>query len=457
MVIGSKQLVLIATIGLTALTTGLFADASAEVGDHLSSGKRLRGRDAAQNSKNKVRNLEKTLQKPPLARDDVTETPLNTAVTIAVLKNDKDVEGDALTISSLTEPAHGSAKINAGEGTITYTPNTDFVGADSFFYTNTDGSDGFGIGRVIVTVLPPPNTDPSAKDVVDVTTLVNTAITIPVLDNDVDPDGDTITVHAVTIPSDGTATINEVEGTITYTPNLDFVGTDRFAYLVSDIEGGTDTAVVEVKVVEASSSNVPDHPPVAVDDTATTVKGTPVVIAVLENDFDANVDDVLSIISFDSPRHGTISVDLNEQTIRYSPNGVFVGTERFSYSITDGKGGTATALVSVEVTATNAPPIAQDDTATTQKNTPVFINVLQNDSDPDDGDKLLIVSVDDAASEGAVLINKMQRAVTYLPATDFVGTDTFQYTIEDTKGDTATATVTVEVKETQEAGRKAAP
>jgi hypothetical protein len=261
----------------------------------------------------------------------------------------------------------------------------------------------------------------------------------------------------VSIPSDGTATINEVDGTITYTPNVDFVGTDTFAYLVSDIQGGTDTAVVEIKVVEASSSTTPNVSPVAVDDTAKAVQGTTVEVSVLDNDSDANIEDVLSVTLVGETQHGTTTTDSDKQTILYTPDAVFVGTERFSYTISDGNGNTATAFVSVDVTPTNGLPEAQDDTVTTLKNTPVIVHVLKNDSDPDNGDKLLIASIDDTSSEGAVLINNAKRAVTYLPATDFVGTDTFQYTVEDQKGEAASATVTVEVKEAEASAVRAVP
>ena len=98
----------------------------------------------------------------------------------------------------------------------------------------------------------------------------------------------------------------------------------------------------------------------------------------------------------------------------------------------------------VTVSAANVAPTATDDTATTEKNTPVIINVLANGSDSD-GDKLTITAVSTPAN-GSVVINS-DGTVTYTSKTDFVGTDTFTYTISDSNGGTATATITVTVSE----------
>ena len=216
---------------------------------------------------------------PPTARDDTAETPFQTAVVILVLQNDNDDDGDAITVVSSTDPAHGSAVINTDSSAITYTPNPDFVGTDSFFYTITDGKNGFGVARVTVTVVPPPNSilPVVAVDDVGITTAVNTAVTIDVLDNDRGGgDGNNgptttatgLTILAVTRPSNGVAAINnnnnnsnnDDDPTITYTPNTDFVGMDTFSYRISNSRGDTDTAQVQVQVVAGSLATSP--PPV---------------------------------------------------------------------------------------------------------------------------------------------------------------------------------------------------
>ncbi|MCK5247550.1 tandem-95 repeat protein, partial [Candidatus Bipolaricaulota bacterium] len=113
----------------------------------------------------------------------------------------------------------------------------------------------------------------------------------------------------------------------------------------------------------------------------------------------------------------------------------------FTYTISDGNGETATATVTVTVAAVNDPPIAQDDSDSTDEGTPVVIDVLPNDSDPD-GDNLTIQSVTQPAN-GTVANNGTD--VVYTPNAEFNGVDVFTYTISDGSGETATATVTIAV------------
>ena len=129
---------------------------------------------------------------------------------------------------------------------MTYTPDANFFGTDTFDYTIHDGKGGFDTATVTVTVERTPNSPPNAVDD-SATTQENTAVTINVVANDSDPNGDPITVTNVTQPANGTAT-NNGDGTVTYTPNNGFTGTDTFQYTISDGRGGTDTANVTVMV-----------------------------------------------------------------------------------------------------------------------------------------------------------------------------------------------------------------
>lgn len=258
------------------------------------------------------------------------------------------------------------------------------------------------------------------------------------LGNDSDPDGDPISVSGVTQPPNGTVVINGSgpNNTVTYTSKTSFVGTDTFNYTVSDGKGGTASARVTVTV-----SAPPNRPPVARDDTATTTKNKSVTIAVLANDSDPD-GDPLTITSVTVPAHGSVSTSATSVT--YTPNPGFLGTDSFQYSISDGRGGTASARVTVTVTeAPNHPPKAMNDTASTVKNTPVTINVVANDSDPD-GDALTVTSVTSPSNGTAV--NNGNGTVTYTPNSNYTGPDAFNYTISDGRGGTATARVSVTVR-----------
>ena len=135
-----------------------------------------------------------------------------------------------------------------------------------------------------------------------------------------------------------------------------------------------------------------------------------------------------------APAHGTASIVGNR--VSYTPAPGYSGSDSFSYSIADGRGGTANASVSITVTSNN-PPVARDDTFQVSQHF-TDLDVLANDSDPD-GDSLTIVAVTQPLS-GSVAINADGKSLRYTMPFSFNRT-TFTYTISDGHGGTATATV----------------
>ncbi|MBC7965167.1 MAG: tandem-95 repeat protein, partial [Fuerstia sp.] len=139
--------------------------------------------------------------------------------------------------------------------------------------------------------------------------------------------------------------------------------------------------------------------------------------------------------------HGSVVSNV-DGTVTYTPAANFNGADAFTYTISDGNGGTATATVALTVTAVNDAPVAVDDSATTNEDTAKIILVLANDSDVD-GNALTVASVTQG-SHGGVVSNG-DGTVTYTPAANFNGADSFTYTISDVNGGTATATVAITV------------
>jgi hypothetical protein len=290
---------------------------------------------------------------------------------------------------------------------------------------------------------PPPNTAPTAVND-SATTPQDAPVSIDVRVNDSDPDGNPLTLVSVTQPSHGTAVIATTgpnAGTVTYQPAANFAGTDSFAYTISD---GTLTATAVVTVTVTAVN----HAPTANNDAATTPAGTEVVIDVLANDADVDGDS-LTVTAVGAPQQGStvlVASGLNAGRISYLPLAGFVGIDQFTYTIGDGRGGTATATVSVTVTAVNRAPAAMNDVATVVEDTATALNVLSNDSDPDN-DVLVIAGFTQPASGGSAVTGTGPNAgqVVYTPGADFVGTDSFTYTIADGHGGASTATVTVTV------------
>ncbi|WP_421919910.1 Ig-like domain-containing protein [Marinifilum sp.] len=371
----------------------------------------------------------------PVAVDDSNTTNEDTAVNGNVLTNDTDLGDAPVSVVSNTNPSNGSVTVNA-DGTYTYTPNTDFFGTDTFQYTIEDVDGEQSTATVTITVNATNDTPVAVDD--SNTTNEDTAVNGNVLTNDTDLGDAPVTVVSNTNPSNGSVTVN-ADGTYTYTPNADFFGTDTFEYTIEDVDGEQSTATVTITV------NATNDTPVAVDDSNTTNEDTAVNGNVLTNDTDLG-DAPVSVVSNTNPSNGSVMVNA-DGTYTYTPNADFFGTDTFEYTIEDVDGEQSTATVTITVNATNDTPVAVDDSNTTNEDTAVNGNVLTNDTDL--GDVPVSVVSNTNPSNGSVTVNA-DGTYTYTPNTDFFGTDTFQYTIEDVDGEQSTATVTITVNATND-------
>ncbi len=275
---------------------------------------------------------------PPSAQPDAAATDEDVPVTIDVLANDVDIDSVTLTVVSATAGANGTTVVN-GDGTVTYTPNPGFSGVDTFTYTVSDGdrvaTTFVEVHVATVNAAPLPLDDAATTD-------EDEAVVIDVLSNDLDADGDTLTVTSATAGANGSTVVNG-DGTVTYTPSAGFSGVDTFTYTVSDGEGGEATATVTVTVEAVNAA------PVAVDDAATTNAGTAVTVAVLANDSDED-GDTLVVTSATAGANGSTVVN-GDGTVTYTPSAGFSGVDTFTYTVSDGEGGEATANVTVTVNA----------------------------------------------------------------------------------------------------------
>ncbi|MGE2692847.1 Ig-like domain-containing protein [Mycolicibacterium pulveris] len=369
----------------------------------------------------------------PVAVDDAVTVGEDSGATVVdVLGNDTDVDGDELSVTAAG--AAGNGTVTLIDGAVTYTPDADFHGTDSFTYTVSDGNGGTATATVTVTVTAVPDSPAPADDFY--TTAEDTPLTIPapgVLGNDVDADGDDLSVRLTTMPLYGTLVLNS-DGSFTYTPNPDFHGSDSFTYAASDGNGGTATATVYVTV------NPVNDAPVAVDDAVTADEDSgATVVDVLGNDTDVDGDE-LSLTAAGAAGNGTVT--LVDGVLTYTPDTDFHGSDSFTYTISDGNGGTATATVYVTVNPVNDAPVAVDDSLTVDAHSgTIVLDVLGNDSDVD-GDEL---SVTVALAPGYGTVTLFDGVLTYTPDANFRGTDSFTYIVSDGNGGTAMASVHVTV------------
>lgn len=280
------------------------------------------------------------INQAPVAVDDSAVTPVNTAVTVPVLANDSDPDGDSLAITSTSQPANGSVTVSGDS--IVYTPASGFTGTDTFTYTVTDPEGLTATATVTITVDMPANLPPVANPD-SAQTSVGTPVSLNVLANDSDPEDDELSVTAIGQPGNGSATF-DANGQVQYTPAAGFIGTDTFTYSVVDSAGNSATGTVTITVVDGPAN----RPPVAVDDTSRVFKLDYVVINVLHNDSDPDGDPLTITQVINNSGRADITIN-PDGTLTYVPVPGYVGSDSFEYEISDGRGGTGRATVTVMI------------------------------------------------------------------------------------------------------------
>lgn len=350
----------------------------------------------------------------PSAAEDALTLAEDTSDSVDVFANDTDDDSDPLALETLEPTAdNGTVSCTVG-GVCTYTPKPNFEGYDTFQYTVTDGQGGTDSANVEITVTPV-NDVPNA-----VSTVEDNAGSTNVLAGDADVDGDTLSVSSAS-PAATHGTVSCAAGGVcTYTPSANYNGPDSFDYTVSDGRGKSDTGTVTVTVLPGNDA------PVAVDDSLSTAEETAGQVDVLPNDTDLESDS-LSVTGSTNGAHGTASCDAT--TCTYTPALDYTGADTFTYTVSDGKGGTDSGSVSVTVTGVNDAPVADDDALTTDEETPGNVSVLVGDTDVD-GDTLTVASPSDP-DHGSVSCNPTTGVCTYTPDADYLGPDSFTYEVSD--------------------------
>jgi len=405
---------------------------------------------------------------PGTVRDDTLSTDEDVVLAIDVveqlLANDAPAGGGAVpelqSFEATTQEA-GSV-VEPEPGQLLYTPALDFHGVDTFHYTVSIG--GQGPVQVTVTITVQEVNDPpvAAEDLL--ATPEDTPLAFDVaaelLANDADPveDDPLFLASFEPVSAEGGTIVQTLAGFLTYTPPADFHGEDHFGYQVGDGRGGTGPGRVRVTVTPVNDS------PSAGDDQFTTPESRPLRFTtadLLANDRDPDGAEELVVerVATASAQGGSVvderAAGVAVGSFLYTPPAGFAGEDSFSYSLTDGQRGVpVTARVTVLVTASNAAPVAVDDTLAPDEDTARVIStaeLLANDRDADLGDGLSLHSFGRRSAAGGTVLDERtvgQRDGTlrYSPPADFHGQDAFSYTVMDERGGlSAPATVTITV------------
>ena len=353
-------------------------------------------------------------QVPETAPQSVSTTP-ETPVVISLVA--RDLDGGSLTYAVVDVPTNGMV---TGSGPdMTYTPTNGFQGADSFTFTVSDGEDTSAASTVSITVT---NMVPVADDQ-SVQTVPDTAVDITLTGTDTDGPSN-LTYTVTSLPTSGSLT-GDVPN-VTYIPTNGFIGADSFTFTVFDGWDHSATATVSIAVE--------NQVPVADDQSVDVYRYGSVGITLTGTDPD-NAPSNLTYTVLSDPTNGMPTG--TAPALTYTVTNDLAETDSFTFKVNDGLDDSDPATVTINVL--NNPPVADSKLTLTQPDTAVAILLSGSDLE---GSNLTFAVASDPANG---FLSGTEPNLTYTPTNGFTGTDSFTYTANDGEGDSAAATVTIQV------------
>ena len=355
----------------------------------------------------------------PVANGQSVSTAEDTAKGIVLTGS--DVDGNPLTYSIVAQPLHGS--LSGSAPNVTYTPAANYNGSDSFTFKVYDGEVDSNTATVNITVTPV-NDAPVANSQ-SVNTAEDSDETITLSGSDIE--GSPLTYSVVTPPAHGS--LSGIAPNLTYTPTANYYGPDSFTFKVND--GALDSSPATVSIVVTPVNDAP----VANAQSVSTSEDTAMAITLSGSDVDG---DSLSFTVQTGPSHGSLSG--NAPNLTYTPTPSYTGSDSFTFTVYDGTIASSPATVSINVTEVNHAPVADDQSVTTSEDTAKAITLVG--SDPDGG--TLTYSVVDQPAHGS-LSSTTGPDLTYTPGSNYYGTDSFTFKVNDGQVDSNTATISITV------------
>jgi hypothetical protein len=325
----------------------------------------------------------------------------------------RDVDGDLLTYSLHTPPAHGQVRVEPHTGVFTFRPAADFNGPDTFTVEISDGAETVR-SDVAVTVTPvndAPRVQAVRQPCSEDTRCEGHAVAL-------DVDGDALTWRLVAQGRHGATTIDAVSGAFTYSPHVDFHGDDAVALEVSD---GKLKASTVLRLVVASVNDEP----VAAAATASAAEDSPASGRVVASDRDG---DSLSYRLGKAPEHGVATVDPTTGAFTYDGNRDFFGADDFTIEVNDGAA-TVSAPVQVTLTPVNDAPVATASSHALDEDARLEETCPASDVEAD----TLAFQIGKKPKHGDLSIDPATGRFAYAPARDYHGPDSFTFTVSDGK------------------------
>ncbi len=385
----------------------------------------------AQTSTMQISIIVTNINEAPYVENDsynLNEDDTLTVTAPGVMTNDTDQENDEMTAHIVNNVSHGNL-IFSDDGSFTYIPETDYNGTDEFSYYSIDNQSNNSDTVSVDLIIQPKNDAPIAVEdsynsEEDKTLIINSP---GVLTNDYDIDLNSLTAVLITSPSNGSLDLNS-DGSFTYLPNQNFAGLDTFTYVANDGNLISNPVNVVINIGQTNDTPISNDDTYSVDEDKILTVSLP---GILTNDNDPDNNSLTAILVSDVS-HGLLTLNVNG-SFSYKPDEDYNGNDYFTYQASDGQVEGNISIVYLTIQAVNDPPVAIDDYFYTAEDIPDNINVISNDSDPNDqqggiaSSSIIIVS---APKYGTALI--AGDRINYSPYSRFYGNDTLTYTIFDT-------------------------
>jgi len=349
---------------------------------------------------------------------------------VAITLTGQDPDSLPLTYTVQITPSHG--ELTGAAPNLTYTPAENYNGADSFTFTVNNGAETSLPAMVSIDVTPVNDLPVAVGE--DYVTAEDTLLSVELpglLENDIDVDGDALTTIRMANPRHGILVLYE-DGGFTYTPDADYYGPDSFSYKAFDGVANSNTATVNLTVTPAND------PPTANPQAVETEMEAPIAVTLTGSDPD---DDPLTFAVETQPEHGILEGTAPD--LVYTPETDYVGPDSFTFTVDDGLETSEPAAVSITVLPLNHPPTADPQEVETEEHTAK--DIILTGSDPD-GDPLFF-TVGTLPEHG--VLEGTAPDLTYTPEEDYIGPDSFTFTVNDGKLESAPATVTITVNPIQ--------
>lgn len=372
----------------------------------------------------------------PVASNDSYSTYEDTQVSGTVASNDSDVDNTNLIYTVIVGPLNGQLTFNAN-GNFVYTPNANWNGIEEVEYQVCDAGGLCDQATLLLTVGAVNDAPVAVNNAVGI--LVNTVANGNVASNDYDVDSSVLTFTLLSNALNGVIVFNS-DGTFTYTPDQFFVGDEVLTYQVCDDLGACDEGTLTINVI---SNN---EPPVAVDDSYTTLEEYAFTTDLGANDVDENPAYLVFTVLV-QPEHGVVVLQADGM-FTYTPDFNYWGMDSFTYTVCDPFGECDEGLVSIEMQFVNDPPIIIDEEYTMDEDGILMGNVAENDIEPDD--ELLLYSVVTEPLHGTIELYN-DGYFTYTPDPNFYGVDVVVYKACDPCQVCEQATLTIIVNSVNDA------